>query len=149
MYAISSCGRSRYIARPTLVGALIGLHVLICMSIYPANTGARCGLNGLGYITNTTHRLLGVLLWLRGIPNDNVSRWFTPFVLRGNPRWPMDSPHKGPATRKMFPFDNVVRSNINFGSFLDKKFGDFMNFFGALIKLIVLLEVCHIKICLW
>ena len=23
-------------------------------------------------------------------------------------RWPMDSPHKGPVTRKMFPFDEVI-----------------------------------------
>ena len=23
-------------------------------------------------------------------------------------RWPMDSPHKGPETRKMFPFDGVI-----------------------------------------
>ena len=23
-------------------------------------------------------------------------------------RWPMDSPHKGPVTRKMFPFDDVI-----------------------------------------
>ena len=23
-------------------------------------------------------------------------------------RWPVNSPHKGPATRKMFPFDNVI-----------------------------------------
>ena len=23
-------------------------------------------------------------------------------------RWPMNSPHKGPVTRKMFPFDNVI-----------------------------------------
>ena len=24
-------------------------------------------------------------------------------------RWPMNSPHKGPVTRKMFPFDDVIR----------------------------------------
>ena len=28
-------------------------------------------------------------------------------------RWPMDSPHKGPVTRKMFPFDNVVCNEWN------------------------------------
>ena len=26
----------------------------------------------------------------------------------GIPRWPVDSPHKGPVSRKMFPFDNVI-----------------------------------------
>ena len=28
--------------------------------------------------------------------------------VRGIHRWPMDSPHKGPVTRKMFPFDYVI-----------------------------------------
>ena len=28
--------------------------------------------------------------------------------VRGIHRWPVDSPHKGPVTRKMFPFDNVI-----------------------------------------
>ena len=28
--------------------------------------------------------------------------------VRGIHRWPMDSPHKGPVTRKMFPFDDVI-----------------------------------------
>ena len=26
----------------------------------------------------------------------------------GNRRWPVDSPHKGPMTRKMFPFNDVI-----------------------------------------
>ena len=29
-------------------------------------------------------------------------------LLRGIHRWPMNSPHKWPVTRKMFPFDDVV-----------------------------------------
>ena len=28
--------------------------------------------------------------------------------VRGNHRWPMDSPHTGPVTRKMFPFGDVI-----------------------------------------
>ena len=28
--------------------------------------------------------------------------------VRGMHRWPMNSPHKWPVTRKMFPFDDVV-----------------------------------------
>ena len=28
--------------------------------------------------------------------------------VRGIHRWPVNSPHKGPVTRKMFPFDNVI-----------------------------------------
>ena len=28
--------------------------------------------------------------------------------VRGNHRWPVDSPNKGPVTRKVFPFDDVI-----------------------------------------
>ena len=28
--------------------------------------------------------------------------------VRGIRRWPVNSPHKGPVTRKMFPFDDVI-----------------------------------------
>ena len=28
--------------------------------------------------------------------------------MRGISRWPVNSPHKGPVTRKMFPFDDVI-----------------------------------------
>ena len=31
-------------------------------------------------------------------------------TFRGIYRWPVDSPHKGPVTRKMFPFDDVITS---------------------------------------
>ena len=30
--------------------------------------------------------------------------------VRGIHRWPVNSPHKGPVTRKMFPFDDVIIS---------------------------------------
>ena len=30
--------------------------------------------------------------------------------VRGINRWPVDSPHKGPVTRKMFPFDDIIMS---------------------------------------
>ena len=29
-------------------------------------------------------------------------------LVRGIQRWPVNSPHKGPVTRKMFPFDDVI-----------------------------------------
>ena len=29
-------------------------------------------------------------------------------IVRGIHRWPVTSPHKGPATRIMFPFDDVI-----------------------------------------
>ena len=33
-------------------------------------------------------------------------------------RWPVNSPHKGPVTRKMFPFDDVIHVHVHFGCFL-------------------------------
>ena len=30
-------------------------------------------------------------------------------------RWPVNSPHKGPVTRKMFPFDDVIMESVNWG----------------------------------
>ena len=33
--------------------------------------------------------------------------------MRGIHRWPVNSPHKGPVTRQMFPFDDVIMRNIN------------------------------------
>ena len=32
--------------------------------------------------------------------------------VRGIHRWPMNSPHKGPVTRKMFPFDDVIMGEM-------------------------------------
>ena len=36
--------------------------------------------------------------------------------VRGIHRWPVNSPHKRPVTRKMFPFDDVIMSGDRFGS---------------------------------
>ena len=33
--------------------------------------------------------------------------------VRGIDRWPVNSPHKGPVTRKMFPFDDVIMNARN------------------------------------
>ena len=53
--------------------------------------------------------------------------------VRGIRRWPVDSPHKEPVTRKMFPFDNVTMS------LFDVKRQ--MNPVWMIMKLIVLNEV--------
>ena len=37
-------------------------------------------------------------------------------LVRGIHRWPVNSPHKGPVTRKLFPFDDVIMSTDYFGS---------------------------------
>ena len=34
-------------------------------------------------------------------------------LCQGNSRWPMISPHKGPVTPKMFPFDDVIKQALN------------------------------------
>ena len=34
--------------------------------------------------------------------------------VRGIHRWPVNSPHKGPVTRKMFPFDDVFRKHYRY-----------------------------------
>ena len=36
--------------------------------------------------------------------------------VRGIHRWPVNSPHKGPVTRKMFPFDDTIMGIIKIGS---------------------------------
>ena len=36
-------------------------------------------------------------------------------LAKGIHRWPVDSPHKGPVTRKMFPFDDVIRNSLTLG----------------------------------
>ena len=73
--------------------------------------------------------------------------------VRGIHRWPLNSPHKGPVTRKMFPFDDVImltklghhfvdtklmisRSNINtiFNALTGDLWGVFYEFFGEKIS---------------
>ena len=39
--------------------------------------------------------------------------------LRGIHRWPVNSPHKGPVTRKMFPFDDVITCLPNYTSLIN------------------------------
>ena len=38
----------------------------------------------------------------------------SPAFVRGIRRWPVSSPHKGPVTRKLFPFDDVIMLSIHF-----------------------------------
>ena len=33
--------------------------------------------------------------------------------VRGIHQWPVNSPHKGPVTRKMFPFDDVIMTTLS------------------------------------
>ena len=49
------------------------------------------------------HQNSASLAFVRGIPRW----WDTGLCVRRINRWQVDSPHKGPVTRKMFPFDDV------------------------------------------
>ena len=59
-------------------------------------------------------------------------------LVRGIRRWPVNSPHKGPVTREMFPFDDVVMKCIpaewrgRFGSFMTMDTHLCNNFIGCL-----------------
>ena len=70
--------------------------------------------------------------------NENIKapcHW--PFV-RGIHRWSVNSPHKGPVTRKKLPFDDVIM-NLHMQNYL--------NFEYAFIHAIEILS-CHTSICI-
>ena len=50
--------------------------------------------------------------------------------VRGNHRWPVNSPHKGPVTRKMFPFDDVIMGTTLRASALHNALTPFLNPFN-------------------
>ena len=50
-----------------------------------------------------------------GVDQSSASLAF----VRGIHRWPVNSPHKGPVTQKMFPFDDVMMSNTALIMFID------------------------------
>ena len=57
-------------------------------------------------------QVIGVLIVCSIVRSDADQRKYknsAPLVfVRRIHRWPVDSPHKGPVTRKMFPFDDVI-----------------------------------------
>ena len=55
--------------------------------------------------------------------------------VRGIYRWPVNSPHKGPVTRKMFPFDDVIIQFLIHDFMWDLMVFDlFMNWWGELLS---------------
>ena len=59
----------------------------------------------------SNHRRLDYLLnrLFRGRKHQRKHQSFVSLAfVRGIHRWPVNSPHKGPVTRKMFPFDDVI-----------------------------------------
>ena len=51
--------------------------------------------------------------------------------VKGIHRWPMNSPHKGPVTRKMFPFDDVI---MELGTLLADDIFQIKTWYGTKIK---------------
>ena len=43
-----------------------------------------------------------------GADQRKKSKFVSLAFVRGIDRWPVNSPHKGPVTRKMLPFDDVI-----------------------------------------
>ena len=55
----------------------------------------------------TSHTIVYSIVYLGADQRKHQSSASLAFV-RGIHRWPVNSPHKGPVTRKMFPFDDVI-----------------------------------------
>ena len=58
--------------------------------------------------------------------------------VRGTRRWPIDSPHKGPVTREMFPFHDIIMPCYNLDRYLWQSDGQFQSTTG-----IYILDTCH------
>ena len=52
------------------------------------------------------HNLINLLMHFAPVAEHQSSASLA--FVRGIHRWPVNSPHKGPVTRKMFPFDDVI-----------------------------------------
>ena len=69
--------------------------------------------------------------------------------MRGIHRWPVNSPHKGPVTRKMFPFDDVIMTVL--GAFPHKVPVIHAQWYDVIhgMSIIGIPENIHIHFCLF
>ena len=51
---------------------------------------------------------LTIVYFIQGAAQNKHQGSASLAFVRGIPRWPVNSPHKGPVTRTMFPFDDVI-----------------------------------------
>ena len=65
-------------------------------------------------------------------------------IVREIHRWPVNSPHKGPVTRKMFPFDDVI---MHFSLLLDWLDATRAMIVLGLICLILAMFICILSLC--
>ena len=61
--------------------------------------------------------------------------------VRGIHRWPVDSPHKAPVTRKMLPFDDVIMVGHNRASLESTKSDNHRTYFGPILAQHVMFAV--------
>ena len=76
--------------------------------------------------------------------------------MRGIHRWPVVSPHKGPVTRKIIPFDGVImsvgktpRRLVNEGSFVDGTTGYFILWIAVRKHAKMYLYFLILRWCIW
>ena len=78
---------------------------------YPAQTTLQWRHNDHDSVSN--HQPHGCLLnRLFGCISKNASKLRVTGLCAGNSPGPVNSPHKGPVTRKMFPFDDVIMNTV-------------------------------------
>ena len=71
--------------------------------------------------------------------------------------WPLNSPHKGPVTRKMFPFDDVIMGNVSgqMRCTLVQRFvslymnNDLLNYYIPLVTMIIMVTKLVLCFDLW
>ena len=63
--------------------------------------------NELDGVSNTSLMIVYWTVYSDADQRKHQSSVSLAFV-RGSPRWRMNSPHKGPVTRNLFPFDDVI-----------------------------------------
>ena len=80
-------------------------------------------------MTAMAYQIIGVSIFYSTVCSGANQRKHQSYAslasVRGIHWWPVNSPHKGPVTRKLFPFDDVIRSKrMPFESFERDGFGE-------------------------
>ena len=60
-------------------------------------------------------------------------------LCEGIPRWPVNSPHKGPVTREMFPFDEVIMV-LKVPKFVHNTFDIWASCMEQFVKVIIVMQ---------
>ena len=86
--------------------------LLVCLFFFSVNNHYSDGI-----MSAMASQITGVLTVFSAVcsgeDNRKHPRSASLTFVRGIHRWPVDPPHKGPVTRKMFPFDDVIMTLRN------------------------------------